>query len=143
MPLLNYTSTVSAQKSIAQITARLAKAGARGVAQEFDTAGNVVGLEFAIPFGADVLRYRLPCDATAVRTVLQRQQVSARYLTADHVRRVAWRILHDWIAAQLALIETQMVTLPQVMLPYHVTSDGLTVYDQFVRTQHALTRGES
>jgi hypothetical protein len=140
--LLNYTSTVSVQKSITQITARLVKAGARGVVQEFDAAGNLTGLEFAVPFGDGMLRYRLPCDPTAVRTVLQRQHVRSQYLQWDHVERVAWRILHDWIAAQLALIETQMVTLPQVMLAYCVDQDGVTVYDRFLSTQRALVRGE-
>jgi hypothetical protein len=67
--------------------------------------------------------------------VLKRQRVASRYLTPDHVERVAWRILGDWIAAQAAIIETEMVTLPQVMLPYMRTDDGSTVFERYETTR--------
>jgi len=44
--------------------------------------------------------------------------------------RVSWRILKDWVEAQMALVETHMVTLEQVFLPYAVTDDGQTIYDR-------------
>lgn len=140
MPLLNYRTIVPVGRTISEITTRLVKAGARGVATEYDPNGRLVGIEFAIPFGSETLRYRLPCRLAAVREVLKRQRVAATYLKPDHVERVAWRILGDWIAAQLAIIETEMVTLPQVMLPYMRTETGETVFERF-ETTRALPAG--
>lgn len=41
--------------------------------------------------------------------------------------RTAWRIVKDWVEAQMALVETQMVTTGQVFLPYMVLRDGKTL----------------
>lgn len=140
MPLLNYRTIVPVNRTVAEITSKLVKAGARGVATEYDGQGRLVGIEFAVPFGSETLRYALPCRVAAVREVLKRQRVAATYLKSDHVERVAWRILGDWVAAQLAIIETEMVSLPQVMLPYMRTEDGSTVYERF-ETTRALPAG--
>ncbi|WP_189339127.1 hypothetical protein [Williamsia muralis] len=40
--------------------------------------------------------------------------MSPKYQTPEHALRVAWRITKDWVEAQLAIIETQMVTPAQV-----------------------------
>ena len=56
--------------------------------------------------------------------------------------RVAWRILKDWVAAQLAIVETEMVSLDEVMLPYLRSDDGRTLYELFTERQLALTTGE-
>ena len=48
MPLLNYTTTVSANKSIAAIQKALAKAGASALLHEFDDNGNIMALSFRI-----------------------------------------------------------------------------------------------
>jgi hypothetical protein len=142
MPLKDYTTTVTVSRSVAEITRFLVAAGARGVAQEYTADGGVRSLTFAIPFAGVQLTYLLPVDAEAVRRVLLRQKVSPRYLTTDHCDRVAWRILRDWVSAQAAIIETQMVTFQQVMLPYMRTEDGATVFDHF-KTQHALPAGST
>lgn len=131
MPLLNYTTSVAVNRTVAEITKRLVKAGARGIAQEFDGTGRLIGLDFAIQFGPEMLRYALPCRIDAVAEVLRKQRVEKRYLTREHAERVAWRILGDWVAAQLAIIETGMVTIQQVMLPYMRTDDGSTVFERF------------
>ena len=46
--------------------------------------------------------------------------------------RTAWRITKDWVEAQMAIVETKMVTLPQVFLPYAVTQNGQTVYEKIL-----------
>lgn len=135
MPLKDYTTVVTVHRSIGEITEALVKAGARGIGQEYDDDGHVAGLEFAIPVAGDMLRYALPVRAAAVAEVLTRQKVSPKYRERDHVERVAWRIMRDWVLAQLAIIETQMVTLPQVMLPYMRIDGDTTVYEKFAETR--------
>ena len=65
-----------------------------------------------------------------------------RYSTPEHAERVAWRIVKDWLEAQLAIIRTEMVTLDQVMLPYMVGDEGHTVYELYRDRQLALGTGD-
>jgi hypothetical protein len=44
--------------------------------------------------------------------------------------RTAWRIIKDWVQAQLALVEINMVTVPQVFLPYAIMQDGRTLWER-------------
>jgi hypothetical protein len=142
MPLKDYTTVVPVHQSIAEITKALVKAGARGVAQEYAADGSVAGLQFAIPHHDQMLRYDLPVSAGAVGQVLTRQRVAAKYTRREHVERVAWRIMRDWVLAQLAILETNMVSLPQVMLPYLVGDNGHTLYQQWENSFRALPAGE-
>lgn len=140
MPLKDYSTTVPVHRSIGEITQALVKSGARGVAQGYDEHGHVTGLEFAIPQPTGMTRYVLPVRSSAVAEVLHKQKVSPRFQEHEHVERVSWRIMRDWVLAQLAIIETQMVSLPQVMLPYMLTEDGSTVFERF-EAQRSLTAG--
>jgi hypothetical protein len=66
-----------------------------------------------------------------------------RYREHDQAERVAWRIVKDWIAAQLAIVETGMTSLDQVMFPYMLDNDGATLYELYVGQQPALEAGPS
>jgi hypothetical protein len=52
--------------------------------------------------------------------------------------RVAWRILKDWVEAQLALVEAELVDVAEIMLPYMVTNDKRTVYQVMIDSRLAL-----
>jgi hypothetical protein len=66
----------------------------------------------------------------------------ARYQTREHAADVAWRVVLNWLEAQLALIAADMAKLDQVMLPY-LAVDGGTLYE-IIRDQHlALPGGAS
>ena len=64
--------------------------------------------------------------------MLLREKVAPRFKTPEQAERVAWRILKDWLEAQLALVQTEMVSLDCVMLPYMQADDGRTVYELYV-----------
>lgn len=142
MPLKDYTTSVSVHKSVGEITAVLVKSGARGIGQEYDEDGRLIGVEFVVTHHGLMLRYALPVRTEAVLAVLTSQRVEQRYRTPEQAERVAWRILRDWLIAQLAIIETGMVEFPEVMFPYMRTdgADG-TVYQQWISSQPALTAG--
>lgn len=141
MPLLNYTTSVPTSRTVGQIQGLLVEAGARKIMAEYDPVGNVVGMSFAVetPFGLQ--GYTLPVRTERILAVLTREKVAQRYRIPEHAERVAWRILKDWVEAQLALLKTEMVTLDQVMLPYMRTSDGRTVYELYIEDQLALPQG--
>jgi hypothetical protein len=83
--------------------------------------------------------YLLPVRAERVEAVLKADKIPPRYKTAAQAERVAWRIVKDWLEAQLAIIRTEMVTLDQVMLAYmQVNENGDTVYDLYLGSQLAL-----
>lgn len=139
MPLLNYTTEVPASRSIGQITSALVAAGASEVLTSYE-AGAPAGLAFVLPTPHGLRQYRLPVDVAAVEKVLERQRVAPRYRTRPHAERVAWRILKDWMEAQLAIASTQMVAIDEVMLPYMLIGES-TVYDLYLTQQLALGPG--
>jgi hypothetical protein len=141
MPLLNYTSGVAPMKTCAEITKMLVSAGAVGVAQRYDGQGHMIGMDFVINDHGDNQAFSLPVRIGAVRDTLVAQKVPRQYQTLDHAERVAWRILKAWIGAQLAIIETGMVTFDQVMLPYLRTDSGDTVYEKYEINQRSITSG--
>lgn len=49
----------------------------------------------------------------------------------EQAERVAWRIVKDWLGAQLAILETEMVPVQQVFLPYFVNRQGQTLYEVY------------
>jgi hypothetical protein len=141
MPLLNYTTQVAAMKTVAEVQAKLAKAGAMETATSY-VEGRPVAVMFRAPTPFGPREYELPVDRDKVLAVLKQQpKVPARYVNPDQAERIAWRILKDWVEAQLAIIETAMVTIDQVMLPYMRTDDGRTVFDRYRSNQFTLTGG--
>lgn len=138
MPLLNYTTQIPIGRTVAEIHNILAKGNARAIATEYDDSGRPTALAFEVntPFG--YRQFALPINPAAVLQVLNRQRLAPRYRTADHAHRVAWRILKDWVEAQLAIVATQMVTLDQVMLPYLRTDNGATIYERYRDQQLSL-----
>lgn len=127
--LLNYTSGVSPDRTASEIHKLLVKAGATDIGTRYHD-GRMVGMHFAVVDHGDTKAFALPVRIGAVQDVLVKQRVEKRYQTMDHAERVAWRILKDWLKAQLAIIETGMVNFDQVMLPYMIIGGG-TVYDHF------------
>jgi hypothetical protein len=135
--LLNYTTSISGDKTVSEIQGKLALAGARQVLHEYDGFGNVSSVSFRINTQFGEMAFRLPANIRAVEEVLKRQARAgkiARKFENDPAQaaRVAWRILKDWIEAQLALIETGMVTVEQVFLPYAQNATGQTIYESLL-----------
>lgn len=146
MPLLNYTTTIKPDKTASEIQAKLAKAGASQILTEF-REGLPVALSFVVGTEFGPRAYRLPVDPEPVLKVLDRQawkrEIPNRYVNRAQAERVAWRIVKDWTEAQLAIIETQMVTLAQVMLPYMTTESGATAWEALKAQRLQLGAGAS
>lgn len=142
MPLLNYTTAVPVSRTIGQIQGLLVEAGARSILTNYDNVGRPTGVAFNVETLHGSRTFTLPVNASRVEAVLKRERVAPRYATPEHAERVAWRIVKDWLEAQLAIIRTEMVTLDQVMLPYMHGDDGRTVFELYRDQQLALGPGE-
>jgi hypothetical protein len=141
MPIANYTTTVNARQSIAEIQQRLVYHGAKHILIDYE-GEEPVGLAFMIPTPYGDTAFRLPANIDAVQKVLDRQRVRSQ-VDRQMAARVAWRILKDWIRAQTAILETEMVTIDQVFLPYMQTGkDGKTLYQVMLDHHLQLPKGE-
>ena len=58
--------------------------------------------------------------------------------TREQAERVAWRILKDWLLAQVALLDINMVKLTEIFMPYIVGIDGKTLYEKLEENDFAL-----
>ena len=134
MPLANYTTSVSAERSIAEIQADLVAHGATAVAITYDQnhAGKAVGITWKVDTAHGNLPFTLPIDVEAIQKVLAGQGVRGVRVGYYHCHRVGWRIVRDWVRAQMAIIETEMVDLEQVFLPYLYLGADQTLYDHMM-----------
>lgn len=91
-------------------------------------AGRPVAIAFSIDTEFGPRNFDLPVNTEGVFKAMQRDRsVPPRYTNRAQAERVAWRILKDWVEAQLALIEAGMSKLDEVMLPYMMTNRGRTL----------------
>jgi len=146
--VLNYTTKVPVAKTVSEIQSMLAGHAASRVAVDYDEDGRPSGVTFGIvtPHGPRV--FTLPVDVTAMHRLLLSEddagnlarggQSGAVRRSREHAERVAWRVIKDWLAAQLALVQTEMAALDQVMLPYlHVDAER-TLYAAYRNREDVL-----
>jgi hypothetical protein len=132
MTILNYTTTISAEKTAGEIQAKLAKAKAQAVLCEYGPDGVMSSMSFRIDTSHGVIAFRLPANIAGVLNALKRdKRVPQRLKTKQQAANVAWRVLKDWIEAQLAIVEAEMAEMSEVFLPYAQTQAGITVFQTF------------
>lgn len=51
---------------------------------------------------------------------------------------MAWRILKDWIEAQMTLLDIHMARFEEIFLPYIETQTGQTIYERLEEKQFLL-----
>jgi hypothetical protein len=130
MAILNYTTKVPIKKTVAEIQERLARAKAEAVLTEYDPDGIISAISFRIKTEFGVLTFRLPAKIQQTYQVIVRdEKIRPGLSTRDQAARVAWRIVKDWLDAQLAMIEAGLVDREQVFLPYVQDQSGQTLYE--------------
>ena len=138
--LANYSTTVAALKSIGEIQGILVAHGAKHILMDYDY-GEPVGLAFIIATPYGDTPFKLPASIDKVQSVLNKQRVRTQ-VSRELASRVAWRILKDWIRSQMAILETEMVTLDQIFLPYLQTNrDGKILYEVMLEHHLQLPQG--
>ena len=135
MPLLNYTTKINVYTTLGEIQAQLVKHGARKIMQDYDDAGRIAALTFSINTPVGVRGVRLPANVDAVHKVLTSQKVKC---DREQAERVAWRIVKDWVEAQMAILESEMVQMDEIFLPYMVNNQGQTLFAAYRNNQLRL-----
>jgi hypothetical protein len=140
-PIANYTTTITARKSIKEIEDMLVAHGARQILYDYDL-GKPVGLSFIVATRFGEVAFKIPTNIDKVKVVLAKQRVRV-IVTDELATRVAWRILKDWVRAQMAILETEMVSIDQVFLPYmQVGEKGKTLYEVMLNHRFQLPEGK-
>jgi len=139
----NYTTEVSEEKTVGEIVGLLSGKGARSVRIDYDEQNRPSAVSFILLIESLPIPFKLPCNFEGVMKAISREfaRHSTRYRwerkpsSIEQSRRVAWRIIKDWVAAQMALIEAEQANMAQVFLPYAIPNEKtqLSVYDQFMQ----------
>lgn len=130
MAYLNYTTEIPAEKSVQQIQAMLIRKKAHAILTEYDDSGVLTAISFRIKNAYGILSFRLPSNVPKVFAILVRDpKIRSGLKTREQAARVAWRVVKDWLEAQMAILELEMVDLEQIFLPFAQDADGRTVYD--------------
>lgn len=137
MAIKNYTTTVSAARSLQEVTDALVRCGAVGILSEYDEQRRVKTLAFRLMVAGNVVSFALPIDWRRFKEVLRRQRKPV-WMNDDRVYNIAARCVRDWVLAQVALHETNLVELPQVFLPYATNASGQTLYARIVAEPRLL-----
>ena len=136
MPLINYTTNINSGRTIGEIQQILSKHGATAIMTEYEN-GEAVALSFKINTVRGEVGIKLPSNIDKVLRVLKNQKQNNTQIkdTKEQATRVAWRIIKDWVEAQMAILETQMVEMEEIFLPYMINNYGQTLYESFKNNQ--------
>src|SRR3990167_41375 len=114
MKLKNYTTGIEAEKSIMEIEKILAQFGASHIMKEYLSDGTATSLVFRLNNNS----FRIPANVDGVQKALGKSGRIPMQKKRDEAYRVAWRIIKDWVHAQLSIIYSGQAQPEQVMLPY-------------------------
>lgn len=139
----NYTSEVSVAQSLNNIEQILVhRIGVTQFFKEYDH-GTPVSVVFVVPTPKGHLPFRLPARTDKVKVKLYGQRREYSSAQEEQARRTAWKNVHDWIDAQMALIETDMVKLEEIFLPYMTDRTGKTIFERLEERGYELPSGQS
>lgn len=148
---LNYTTKVPVTQSVVECQSILAAAGASSAQVHFED-GQPVGLGFSLKTPHGIRNFTLPVNIDGMQRVLVQaesdgdfsslKKKQGAFSNREHAAKVAWRVVKDWLEANLALIAAQMATIDEVMLPYLHVDEDRTLWQAYRdREQAALEAG--
>lgn len=140
MPILNYTTSIAVEKTVGQIQGALAQAGAQAVLTEYDSDRVLSALSFRMLHQNVMVSFRLPAQIDKIYVILQNDdRVTRKLKSREQAARVSWRIIKDWVEAQLAIVEAEQAQMVEVFLPYAQNpTTGETLFNQLAESNFAL-----
>ena len=144
-PFLSRTE-VPAEKTAGEIQELLGRNKlVKRVMAEYE-AGEIVGVSFTIMIQDRQVLFRLPLRWRQFVKVLEaaekckpRRSFKPVEVDKEQARRTAWRVTKTWLESQLALIQSGMADLQEVMLPYAVQGkDGSTLYEKLAKSGYLI-----
>jgi hypothetical protein len=125
MAVRNITTNIAPEKTIMEIEQILARFGAKAILKQYE-GRYPIGICFQLETGGQLIPFKLPMKIEQARMIVQ-QAVDERKLAKKYTQEplrtekalmVGWRIIKDWIHAQLSLIEMNYAQAIEIFLPY-------------------------
>lgn len=145
--VVNYTTAAPVAKSLAEMQERLATSGASHIGVAYED-GSPVALTFMLRGPHGPRDFTVPVDVDAMQRLLRfhedagrfrsQRKAKGHFTSREHASRVAWRVMKDWLAATLAIVEADMLRLDEVMLPYIHVSPDRTLAQAYREQEEAL-----
>ncbi len=119
--LKNYTSETPASKSITKIEEVLVLNGATKIQKDYED-GILRSISFVIDYNGTRLPVKLPARVDKVQEVFWSQVKKPQSSTAERIRvqaeRTAWKIVADWVAIQMSMIQLEQAEFVEIFMPY-------------------------
>jgi hypothetical protein len=142
--IMNYSTRISPAQTVAEITALLVRKGAKSITQDYGERGGIKAVSFVLAVGGLGTRFLLPANPSGVARVMLRDKPwrnsrngskgTYEQKVMEKAEWISWRILKDWVEAQIAMIESEQVEVAQVFMPYAIAQNGQTMYELFVES---------
>lgn len=130
MAILNYTTSIACEKTIMEIQKCLVMHGATKIVTDY-TDQIPTALTFCLILNDNLTAFSLPANYSGVlRSMRNNPKVPRRLITDEQALKVSWRIIKNWVEAQMAIVEAQLADVAEVFLPYAITKNGTTLYKE-------------
>lgn len=127
------TTKIDPEQTVGEIQKVLGKYGAEKILTEYKN-NEVSSVSFSIKINNNDIPFKLPCRQEAIYKFLSCRIKKYHSGTEKRIqiqaKRVAWRQILRWIEAQLALVETNMVKIQEVFMPYIQVNEKQTLFDK-------------
>ena len=118
----------------------LATHGAKKIMFEYGQDGKIYGLVFELEANGVSSAIKLPARVENVAMVMYGKKIND--LTdqkCEQAYRTAWANIRDWIDSQMALLDTRMVKIEEIFLPYFFSSkSGKTFFEHIEQNKQLL-----
>jgi len=128
----NYTSTVSADKSISRIEAILVEMGAERIHKGYKE-GRLESISFSMKVDQNIIPFQLPAQVEVIEKIFLSQykyratEVQKRN-AREQAERTAWKLIQEWVHIQSSMIRLQQAEFLEVFLPYVYRVESQTTF---------------
>lgn len=103
MAILNYTTSIECEKTISEIQKILVKHGATKIVTDYEDK-IPVAVTFCLILNQTPIGYSLPANYDGVLASMKSDhKVPRRMCNKEQALKVSWRIVKDWVEAQMAI----------------------------------------
>lgn len=128
MPILNYTTKIDAWKTVNEIQQILAKHNVTHFAIK-NQGSFPIALTFSIDYNGQPMNFLLPCNHEGVlRCMKKDRKIPGSSKNEEQALRTSWRIIKEWVEAQMAIVDAELAPIHEVFLQRLVVGmDGETL----------------
>ena len=127
------TTKISAEQTVTEIQKVLGKYGAGKILTEYKD-GEIIAVSFSVNISNNDIPFKLPCRWQAIYNEFASRRKTHRKNSEEkdikQAKRTAWRQILRWVEAQLALVNTNMVKIQEVFMPYIQVNIKQTLYEK-------------